>query len=129
MFKSAYLPPPTPTPHHPHLRLPPGGRGILVRVLPPVWNLRAASLITLFCIFSLVLLPSPVTISVLSFSAFGPFSWPDLFFPKPLSFERWALLCGSCLFWFEQLIDEYLSWWYVQPMLPYGTDISLYAFM
>ena len=43
--------------------------------LPPVWNLRAASLIQLFYISSLVLLPSPVAISVLPFSAFGPFSW------------------------------------------------------
>jgi hypothetical protein len=42
--------------------------------LPPVWNLRAASLIPLFYISSLVL-PSPAAISVLPFSAFGPFSW------------------------------------------------------
>ena len=46
--------------------------------LPPVWNLRAASLIPLFyyIISSLVFLPSLVTFSALSFSAyFGPFSW------------------------------------------------------
>ena len=51
--------------------------------LPPVWNLRAVSLILLFYIYisSLVLLPSPVILSVFSFSAFGPFSWP--LFPKP----------------------------------------------
>ena len=42
---------------------------------PPVWNLRAASLIPLFYISSLVLLPSPAAISVLPFSAFDPFSW------------------------------------------------------
>ena len=48
---------------------------------PPVWNLRAASLIPLVYISSLVLLPSPVSSYVLSFSAFGPFS--DLFFLKP----------------------------------------------
>ena len=40
--------------------------------LPPVWNLRAASWIPL-SISLLVLLPSPVAISVLSFSDFGPF--------------------------------------------------------
>ena len=44
------------------------------RCLPPVCNLRAFSLIPLFYIFSFVLLPSPVALSVLSFSAFGPFS-------------------------------------------------------
>ena len=38
-----------------------------------VWNLRAVSLIPLFYICSLVLLPSPVALSVLSFSAFCPF--------------------------------------------------------
>ena len=41
--------------------------------LLPVWNLRAVSLIPLFCISSLVLLPSPVALFVLSSSAFGPF--------------------------------------------------------
>ena len=35
---------------------------------------RAVSLIPLFYIFSLVILPSLVALSVLSFSAFGPFS-------------------------------------------------------
>ena len=45
--------------------------------LPPVENLRAFSLILLFYIYisSLVLLSSSVDLSVLSFSAFGPFSW------------------------------------------------------
>ena len=58
-----------PPPSHPPLK---EGRGIS-DVTPPVWNLRAFSLIPLFYILSsLVLLPSPV----LSFSAFGPFSWP-----------------------------------------------------
>ena len=47
--------------------------------LPPVWNLRAAIWFH-FAISSLVLLPSPVTLSVLSFSA----CWPFLlnFFPE-----------------------------------------------
>ena len=48
--------------------------------LRPVWNLRAFSLIPLFYIYSsFVLLPSPVALSVLFFSALGPFSW--LLFP------------------------------------------------
>ena len=41
---------------------------------PTVWNLRATSLIPIFYISSLVLLPSLVSLSVLSFSAFGLFS-------------------------------------------------------
>ena len=52
----------------------------------PVWNLRAASLIPLFYIPSLVLMPSPVALSVLSFSVFA--HSPDLFPPKPSFFER-----------------------------------------
>ena len=46
-------------------------------VFPPVWNLRTVSLIPLFYyiyISSIVLLPSPVALSVLFYSAFGPFS-------------------------------------------------------
>ena len=43
--------------------------------LPPAWNLRAVSLIPLLYTSSLVLLPSPVALSGLSFSAFGPLSW------------------------------------------------------
>ncbi len=51
--------------------------------LPPVWNLRAVIWFH-FAIFSLVLLPSPVTLSVLSFSA----CWPFLlnFFQKILQY-------------------------------------------
>ena len=41
---------------------------------PPVWNLRAVSLIPLFYISSFVFLPSPVALSDLSFSAFAPSS-------------------------------------------------------
>ena len=58
---------------------PKGGRGISDVPPPPVWNIRASSLIPLFSIYSLVLLPSPVAISVLSFSAFG--RSPDLVSP------------------------------------------------
>ena len=43
-------------------------------VSPPVWNLRAVSLIPLLYSSSHVRLPSPVALSVLAFSAFGPFS-------------------------------------------------------
>ena len=51
--------------------------------LPPVWNLRAVIWFH-FAISSLVLLPSPVTLSVLSFSA----CWPFLlnFFQKILQY-------------------------------------------
>ena len=51
--------------------------------LPPVWNLRAVIWFH-FAISSLYLLPSPVTLSVLSFSA----SWPFLlnFFQKILQY-------------------------------------------
>ena len=51
--------------------------------LPPVWNLRAVIWFQ-FAISSLVLLPSPVTLSVLSFSA----CWPFLvnFFQKILQY-------------------------------------------
>ena len=51
--------------------------------LPPVWNLRAAIWFS-SAISSLVLLPSPVTLSVLSFSA----CWPFLlnFFQKILQY-------------------------------------------
>ena len=52
---------------------PKGGRGIS-DLSPLVWNLRAASLIALVYISSLVLLPSPVALPVVSFSDFGPFS-------------------------------------------------------
>ena len=51
---------------------PKGGRGFLMS--PPCLDLRAASLIPLFYISSFVLLPSPVALSVLSFSTFGTFS-------------------------------------------------------
>ena len=42
----------------------------------PLSGISGLSLIPLFCISSLVLLPSPAAISVLSFSAVGPFSRP-----------------------------------------------------
>ena len=54
---------------------PKGGRRISDVSSQSGINLRAASLIPLFYISSLVLLPSPVAISVLSFSAVSPFSW------------------------------------------------------
>ena len=50
----------------------PEGRPGMSDVSPPVWNLRAVIWFH-FAISSLVLLPSPVTLSVLSFSACWPF--------------------------------------------------------
>ena len=65
--------------------------------LPPVWNLRAVIWFH-FAISSLVLLPSPVSHSVWSFSA----CWPFLlhFFQKILQYfssRDEAFLYGSCL--------------------------------
>ena len=51
---------------------PPEGEAGDVWCLPPVWNLRAVIWFH-FAISSLVLQPSPVTLSVLSFSACWPF--------------------------------------------------------
>ena len=79
--------------------------------LPPVWNLRAVIWFH-FAISSLVLLPSPVTLSVLSFSA----CWPFLlsFFQKILQYfslidrlfcmapvqrlreDSWSVVCAAC---------------------------------
>ena len=61
----------------------PEGRPGMSDVSPPVWNLRAVIWFH-FAISSLVLLPSPVTLSVLSFSA----CWPFLlnFFQKILQY-------------------------------------------
>ena len=88
---------------------PPGGRGILVCVLPPVWNLRAFSLIPLFygplLFFCLVLL--------LFLSSFFCY-WPALYFPKSCLFEKWALSSGICVVVFERLGDGCFGRWYVQ---------------
>ena len=108
--------------------LPSEGRQEILNCLPPIWNLRAVSLIPLFYYrLSCSSAPSPVALSVLSFSAFGPglffLSLNLLFFRKVGSFV-------GLLFWlFELLGDVYFSWWCVQPMLPYGAGISLYAFI
>ena len=63
----------------------PGGRGILVLVLPPVWNLRAFSLIPLL-LPSLVVLPSPIAFSAILFLLLT--HSPALYFPKSCLFER-----------------------------------------
>ena len=92
--------------------------------LPPVWNLRAVIWFN-FAIFSLVLLPSPVTLSVLAFSA----CWPFLlnFFQKILqyfSLRDRLFLYGSCLaFRRRQLVGGMCS------MLPYDAGICCYAFI
>ena len=68
---------------------PKGDRGI--SHISPLSGISGLSVfLPLFYISSFVLLPSLVAISVLSFSAFDPFS--KLLFPLT---ERWALLCGS----------------------------------
>ena len=64
--------------------------------LPPVWNLRAFSLISLFYISSFNLLPCPVALSVFPFLLLA--HSPDLFSPKPPFSERYALLCSSFFF-------------------------------
>ena len=79
--------------------------------LPPVWSLRAVIWFH-FAIFSLVLLPSPVTLSVLSFSACWPFllnvfqkilqyfSLRDRLFcmasVKRLGEDSWSVVCAAC---------------------------------
>ena len=75
----------------------------------------------LFCQVLLLFLSYPFLLLALS---------PDFFSPKAPFSKRYALLCGSC-FWWVFFLDEYLSWWYVQHMLPlYGTGIiNLYAFI
>ena len=83
--------------------LPKGGRGISDTYLPPVWNLRAVSLIPLFCISSLVLLPSPVTYPVLLLAHSA-----DLFFTKLPFSERvgsflWLLSFFSPFFFLSGL--------------------------
>ena len=92
--------------------------------LPPVWNLRAVIWFH-FAISSLVLLPSPVTFSVLSFSA----CWPFLlnFFHKTVQYfllrDR-LFLYGSCFaVRRRQLVGGMCS------MLPYDTGICCYAFV
>ena len=86
--------------------VPPG-----VWCLPPVWNLRAVIWFH-FAISSLVLLPSPVTLSVLPFSACWPFllnfsqkilryfSLRDgLFCMAPvwrLGEDSWSVVCAAC---------------------------------
>ena len=92
--------------------------------LPPVWNIRAVVWFH-FAIASLVLLPSPVTLSVLSFST----CWSFLlnFFRK--MFQYFSLrgrlfLYVSCLAARRsKLVGGMCS------MLPYGTGICCYAFM
>ena len=46
---------------------------------------------------------------------------PDLLLPTPPLSERYSF--AWLLVFFERLGDEYFSWWYVQPMLLYGTGI------
>ena len=63
--------------------------------LPPVWNLRAFSLIQLFYICSFVLLPSPVAPSVLFCFCFGPILL--ISFSLNLHFPKGRLFCMALL--------------------------------
>ena len=79
-------------------------------------SLRAVSLIPLvyispllfFCLVLLLFLSYP-------FFCFWPI--PMTSFPLNLHFPKGRFLFGSCQLWFEQLGDEYFSWWYVQHNL------------
>ena len=103
---------------------PGGGRGILVRVPPPVWNLRAFSLIPLFY-SPLLLLPSPIQLLLFLVILFLLLAHsPALYFPKPCLLERWTLLSGSCVV-FEWLGYEYFRRWCVQRMLPVAIPTTL----
>ena len=81
------------------------------------------SLIPRLYIPSLVLLPSPAALSVLSFFCFCPILLTS--FSLNLHFRK----VGSFVWllgFFEWLGDEYFIWWYVQHLLPYGIGISIY---
>ena len=102
----------------------PGREAWDVWCLPPVWNLRAVIWFH-FAISSLVLLPSPVIPSVLSFSS----CWSILlnFFQKILqyfSLRDRLFLYGSCLAARRsKLVGGMCS------RLPYGACICWYAFI
>ena len=103
--------------------LPPkGGRGCLMS--PPVWNLRAVTWFH-FAIVSLVLLSSPVTLSILSFSA----CWSFLlnFFRK--IFQYFSLT--DRLFLYDSCLAARRSKFVVGVccMLPYGNGVCCYAFI
>ena len=54
-------------------------------------------------------------------------SYPFLiYFSLNLHFPKGRLLWVALCF-FERLGDEYVSWWSMQHMVPYGTGMSLYA--
>ena len=104
---------------------------LAILMSPPVQNLRAVSLIPLFYLYILSCSSAQTCCSFcLILFCFWPIDSSDLFFPETsFFFERQALVCVF-LFFFQRLGEEYfISWWYVQPMLPYGTGICLYAFM
>ena len=63
---------------------------------PALSGISEVSLIPLFYICSLVLLPNLVTLSVSFFSAFGPFS--GLLFSLNLHFPKGRLFCVALVF-------------------------------
>ena len=98
--------------------------------LPPIWNLRAVGLISLFYIYLLLFF-----CLVLSLFLSYPFlllaHFPDFFSLQQLPTLNFHLLkgrlfCVALVSFFEHLEGEYVSWWY---MLPYGTAVGLYAFI
>ena len=105
--------------------LPTKGR-LVILMSPPCLESEGWKFDPTFFISSL-LFSSSAALSVLSFSAFGPFTWP---LSLNLHFLKGRLFVWLVFFFFlEQWGDEYFSWWYVQHMLTYGTGISLYAFI
>ena len=121
--------------HFSKIKVPPKGpcRGISDVPPPPlpVWNLRAVSLIPLFCLsgisglsvwthFSIspLLFFCLVLLLVLSYPCLL-LAWSLL--SLNLHFSKGMLFCVALVFFglFERLRDEYFSWWNVQDMLPF----------
>ena len=105
-----------------YLSSPKGGRGVF-DVSPlsgisglSVWSHFYISPLLFFC---LVLL-------LLSFTAFGPFSWSR--FPWTSSFQNVGSFVWLLPFLFVWAVRRCVfSWWYVQDMLPYGTGIIAFV--
>ena len=105
----------------------PGRDAVNFWCLPPVWNLRTVGLIPLFYISSFVLLPK----SCCSYSLILFCFWPILqtSFSLNIHFPKYRLFCVALGLFSGFFRAVRRCWWYVQHMLPYGTDISLYAFI
>ena len=107
-----------------HLRTPKGDRGWLMSS-PPVWSLWAVIWLH-FTIFSLVLLPSPLIPSVLSFflpAGSFPWTFSRKFFQYFSLRDRLFLYGSSLAARRSNLVGGMCS------VLPYGTGICCYAFI